>query len=241
MVKRVLMLIVVGLSFSPALGQGENLRLEEIVSRHIAAMGGREKLKSVGSMRFEGIYTYRGWEYPFVLTRARPNLLHLEITNEGKKRVVAFDGETVWEMDEMRPTAPRPIRDLRDKTFVEAMSDLEGSVVDYQAKGHQVALVGQQNAEGQSAYHLKATLKGGGIEELFIESSSFLLLKRFVKVGSGDRVFEQALYFMDYKEVDGVMMPHYIERLDGHRVKSYEISAAEIDPQVDLRIFKMPN
>ena len=59
-----------------------------------------------------------------------------------------------------------------------------------------------------------------------------------VKVAGMQR---KSLYFLDYKEFGGFMIPQYIERLDGHRVKGYEISGVEINPQVDNRIFSMPN
>lgn len=238
MVKAIFLLLVVALPFSKLSGQAASLTVEEIVGNYIKAVGGSEELIS---LRLSGQYTSRGLEFPFTITQARPDRFHLEVINAGKKMVAAFDGETIWEMDEIRPTSPQPIRDLRTKTFIQALADLDGAVVDFEAKGHRVALVALETLDGSPTYHLEVTLKSGRVEEWYLDSTSFLLVKKSIKVERGDRSFEQSLYFLDYKEFGGFMIPQYIERLDGHRVKGYEISEVEINPQVDNRIFNMPN
>ena len=238
MVKALFLLLVVALPFSNLSGQTASLTVEEIVGKYIKAVGDSEELKS---LRLSGHYTSRGLEYPFTITQVRPDRFHLEVINDGKKVVAAFDGEAIWEMDEIRPTSPQPIRDLRTKTFIEALADLNGAVVDFEAKGHQVALVALETIDGTPTYHLAVTLKSGRVEEWYLDSTSFLLVRKAIKVVRGDRSFEQSLYFLDYKEFGGFMIQQYIERLDGHRVKGYEISEVEINPQVDNRIFSMPN
>ena len=190
--------------------QEGNLTQAEIIDKYIDALGGRQRLQSVHSMKMTGLHFYRGLEQSLTILSKRPNLFRVEITNENGKRVSIFDGETAWEMTD--EAAAREIQDPRSKIFMDINDDFESALIGYKAKGHKVEFSGIENIDGKSVYKLHLKLSNGRLEDWYIDRSSFLLLKRATTFKRRNREFGHDLFFMDYKKVNGIMIPHYIER-----------------------------
>ena len=88
----------------------------------------------------------------------------------------------------------------------EEMADLDGPLVDYKSKGHQVELQGKEKIEGTDAYKLKVTLKNGDVQTIYIDSDSFLEIKEVTKrtIRGTEQEIESAIG--DYKAVNGIMI-----------------------------------
>ena len=104
-------------------------------------------------------------QLPFKLEMKRPHKSRLEIEFAGKTAVQVYDGANGWKL---RPYLNR--NDAEPFTAEEAKSesnkaDMEGPLVDYAAKGTQVALEGTESVEGHNAYKLKLTLKNGTVQD----------------------------------------------------------------------------
>ncbi|MFQ5630018.1 MAG: hypothetical protein ACE5I1_14725 [bacterium] len=214
----------------------QNISADEIIKNYVDALGGYEQLAKIKSLKMAGIYTYRGWDYPLTIIRLRPDFCHFEIDKGAKKEIFIFDGKATQEID-AQTGKPVEIRDPRIRNFTEMLADFDGAVIDYKRKGHQVKLTGEENVDGKPAHKLEVALKNGKTEFWFFDKSSHLLLKRTSKYGPGNRESVQMVYFMDYKAVDGVMLPHYIERNDNHYVNGYEIGEIEVNIDLNERDF----
>ncbi len=221
--------------------QNQNLKADEIINNYIKAMGGKEQLESAQSMKLTGLYSFRGFEYPVTIIRMRPHYIRIEIIVDGKTQISGFDGEIAWEINEAISTEPKEVQDPRTKSFIDIHADFDGALVDYQDKGHQIALSGFQDVDGIKAFALKVTKKSGKIENWYIDASSFLLLKLSSINKYGDREINQTMFYLDYEPAKGLKVPHFIERLDApHYVRQYEFSAVEINPEIDIKLFKIP-
>jgi len=217
--------------------QESKLELDESVDKYIDALGGRQRLQSVHSMKMTGLHFYRGLEQSLTILCKRPNLFRVEITNENGKRVSIFDGETAWEMTDEAPA--REIQDPRSKIFMDINDDFESALIGYKAKGHEVEFSGIENIDGKSVYKLHLKLSNGRLEDWYIDRSSFLLLKRATTYKRRNREFGHDLFFMDYKKLNGIMIPHYIERVfEPHYVRGYEITKVEINPELKIELFQ---
>jgi len=148
-------------------------------------------------------------QLPFRLEMKRPRKSRLEIDFAGKTAVQVYDGQTGWKV---RPYLNRD--DVEPFTADEAKSesakaDLEGSLIDYAAKGTQVALEGMDPVEGHPAYKLKLTMKNGDVQHIWIDAQSFL----DVKVEGVPRRLDGKLrsvwvYQRDFRSVQGLMVPY---------------------------------
>ncbi|MFL6195611.1 MAG: outer membrane lipoprotein-sorting protein [Thermoanaerobaculia bacterium] len=217
--------------------------VDEIIGKHLEARGGKDKIKAVQATRLTGkMVMGQGMEAPFTLEQARPNKMRMEFTLQGMTGVQAYDGKTGWAvMPFMGKKDPEPMS-ADDVKQLEEQADMDGILVDYKDKGHQVESLGKVDVEGTPAYKLKVTQKNGDLTNIFIDAESWLEIKREGKAKMRGQEFETEVTFGDYKPVEGLVLPFSIEQ----KVKGapggmmMTVSKIEINPSVDAGRFAMP-
>ena len=156
-------------------------------------------------------------QLPFRLEMKRPRKSRFEIDFAGKTAVQVYDGQNGWKL---RPYLNRD--DVEPFTADEAKSeaakaDLEGPLVDYAAKGTQVALEGMEPVDGHNAYKLKLTLKNGQVQHIWIDTQSFLDVKvEGVPRRLDGKMRSVWIHQRDFRSVQGLMVPYLYETaIDG--------------------------
>jgi hypothetical protein len=148
-------------------------------------------------------------QLPFRLELKRPHKSRFEVDFAGKTAVQVYDGEHGWKY---RPYLNR--EDVEPFNKDEAKSqqstpDLDGLLVDYAAKGSQVALEGAEPVEGRTAYRLKVTMNNGDERHVWIDARTFLDVKTEGPPrrmdGRSHRVF---IYQRDFRTVNGLNVPY---------------------------------
>lgn len=230
-------LCVLPLRFSPA------QTLDEIIKKAIEARGGIEKIKAVQSERITGTFNAQGVEGSLVLELKRPHKLYSEITVEGQKVLRVYDGKSSgWTVNpflESKEVLEMPADELKG---MPDESDTDGPLVDYQAKGSKVELVGKEESEGKPAYRLKITSKSGEVRSYLIDSGTFLTTKweGLRKVQDHELPWEVKL--SDYRDVQGLKFPFTIDQgspgTDYRQVLTVE--KVEINPKMDESHFAKP-
>ena len=182
-------------------------------------------------------------QLPFRLEMKRPRKSRLEIDFAGKTAVQVYDGQNGWKL---RPFLNRD--DVEPFTEDEAKSeaakaDLDGPLVDYAAKGTQVALEGTEPVDGHNAYKLKLTMKNGDVQHIWIDAQSFL----DVKVEGSPRLLDGKMrsvwiYQRDFRAVQGVMVPYLYETaIDGdRRTHKMVVESATVNRTLDDMRFAKP-
>jgi len=217
--------------------------VDEIIAKNIQARGGAEKLKSVQSIKATATMTMGpGMEAPGILIQKRPALARLEFTVQGLTAVQAYDGKNAWQIMPFTGKKDAELMSADEAKETEEMADIDGPLVDYKSKGHQVELLGKEKIEGTDAYKLKATLKNGDVQIIYIDADSFLEIKEETTrtVRGSEQVVESAIG--DYKEVNGLMMPFAVDsgvKGSAEREK-LTVTKYEINVATDDSIFKMP-
>lgn len=218
---------------------------DEIVNRYFAARGGLAKIKALQSERVSGTISFGpGAEGPFLVERARPLKMHMEITVAGSTVIRTYDGKSagwVYNPFEPNPTVhPMSETDLRD-VFEEA--DFEGPFVDYKTKGNQIEYSGKGEVEGRPAFKLKLTNKRGDVGYFFFDVSSYLLLEYEGTRKLGDKEVPWHSYFRDYREVEGLKYPFLIESEVPGTEQTQKITAEriEVNLKIDEARFGKPN
>ena len=208
--------------------------VDEVIANYIEAIGGRKALDSVKSMRVTGKMVMQGgMEFPFLREIKRPNKMRLEFCVQGMTIIRAYDGETGWfVMPPMGKVDPERMSD-DDVKDMQDEADIDGPLVDYKKKGHQVELISKEEFEGSETYKLKVTLKSGDIEYRYLDAEYFLPIK--IK---GQREFqgspiEYEITLGDYKEVAGLLIPHSIEQ-GGSPMGKITMSCEKVEVNVEL-------
>jgi outer membrane lipoprotein-sorting protein len=216
---------------------------DEIIAKNVQARGGSEKLKSVKTIKSTATMSMGpGMEAPGVLIQKRPDFARLEFTVQGLTAVQAYDGKNGWQIMPFMGKKDPEVMSADEAKETQEMADLDGPLVDYQSKGHQVELQGKEKVEGTDAYKLKVTLKNGDVQTIYIDSDSFLEIKEVTKrtIRGTEQEIESSIG--DYKAVEGIMFPFAVESgIKGTDQKEkLTITKVELNVPTDDSIFKMP-
>lgn len=216
---------------------------DEIIAKNIQARGGADKLKTVQSIKTTATMTMGpGMELAGTVIQKRPMLARMEFSLQGMTAVQAYDGKDAWQIMPFMGKKDPELMSAEEGKETEEMADVDGPLVDYKSKGHQVELLGKEKIEGTDAYKLKLTLKNGDVQTIYIDADSFLQIKEVDKRTIRGSETETESSIGDYKEVNGILFPFAVESaIKGTDQKQkITISKIELNVPVDDSIFKMP-
>jgi outer membrane lipoprotein-sorting protein len=218
--------------------------VDEIIAKHVTAVGGMAKLSAVKSVRMTGKITLGpGLEAPLVIEYKRPKNVRVEFTLQGMTGVQAYDGASAWQIMPFQGNKnPEPMSADERKDIEEEADFVEGPLVNYKEKGHKVELLGKDKVEGSDAYKLKVTLKNGDTQYAYLDADTFLEVKSEGKRMVRGTEVETESFSGDYKEVEGLMIPHSLESGQKGSTQRQRITfdKIEINPAVEDARFKMP-
>ena len=222
---------------------------DELIAKNLEAKGGLEKIKAVQSMRVTGTMPMgqapngQPVEAPFVMEMKRPNQMRLDVNYQGMTATQAFDGNVGWQvLPGTGRREPQVLPQEAVKQFAE-QADMDGPLVDYQAKGHKVEYVGREKVEGTDTYVLKVTLKSGEVNKIYLDAEQYLEIRSEGKSRGptgGDLEIETLIG--DYREVGGLMLPHLRESgpRGGTQKMTMTVQKIEVNVPLDDARFRMP-
>jgi outer membrane lipoprotein-sorting protein len=216
---------------------------------YVAQMWGSKAPKSRAAARQEALKgeaakpEAKQVQLPFVLEMKRPGKSRIELEFAGKTAIQVYDGKAGWMK---RPYLNRddwePFNAEQAKASA-GMWDMDGPLIDYAAKGTKVALEGVEKVDGNDAYKLKLTLKGGTVKHVWIDQKSFLDVK---VEGTPQRMDGKVrtvwVTQRDFRPVQGVMLPFELQTVvdgypDQHKMQLEKVA---VNPQLDDNRFKKP-
>jgi outer membrane lipoprotein-sorting protein len=229
--------------FFPGVAHAQTL--DEIIATNLKAKGGLDKIRATTSVRMTGEMSGKsmnGEEMKATMTTVakRPNLMRREATVGGQRMVNAFDGKSLW-----RAMGNMPPQEAPDSQAAYAMQDAEfdSVFVDYKEKGHRIELVGKETLGGKSVFHLKVTKKGGPPQDYYLDAETGLETQiATTTVDPRGGSVRSVTEFLDYRDVDGRMVPFGIrQRVNDTVMASTTLSTVEFNVPVEDSIFKMPS
>ncbi len=180
---------------------------DEVIAKHIDAIGGAENWKKVNSMKMEGVLQVQGAEVNVVVT-----VLH----GKGMRQDISVMGMTGYEI--VTPTEGWDFMPFQGQTEPEAKTaeelaeaqdnlDAQGELLDYATKGHKVELIGKEDVEGTECFKLKVTKKGGSVSTLFIDPKSFYIVQSKSTQKANGQEVEVTTSYSNYEKLpEGIVM-----------------------------------
>ena len=189
--------------------------VDDIINKHIAALGGKENLKKIQNVVMEGSLTVQGAEISVTVTQVNNKLARQDISVAGMNGFDFLTDKEGWSympFQGMQKPEPKTADEVK-----ESQSDLDvaGPLVDYAAKGHKVELLGKEDVEGTECYKIKVNLAGGKEQTFFIDPTSNLIVRQKEKRKFNGQESEMTTDFSDYKDVEGVKMAYSITQQFG--------------------------
>ncbi|GAB3525225.1 hypothetical protein GCM10027442_54350 [Emticicia fontis] len=211
---------------------------DEIVDKHIAALGGADKLKSVNTIVAERSMAVQGMEMPMTSTVLVNKAVRTDMTIMGNSMVQAYDGTTAWMIrpTQFGGTGEPEVMPADQAKQLKGQLNPFSQLMDYKEKGGKLELVGKEKLDKKDVFHLKLTSAGGDVSDQYIDANTYLVTKS--KVSAGGQ--EAEISFSDYKDVDGIKIPYTMDMTSQMGSVTMILNKIKLNAPVDEKVFKKP-
>ena len=174
--------------------------VDEVLDKNIAAMGGREKLMSLKTVKMEGNMSVQGFDLAITSTKSHMIGVRLDFDVNGTSNyqiVNATKGSVFMPVQGM--DAPQDMEPDQYKSTATQM-DLQGIFCNYKEKGTTIELQGKETVDGSEAYKLKVTFKNGIVATYYIDTKTNRVIKTAATMNVGGQDMEVTTSYSDYKQ-----------------------------------------
>jgi outer membrane lipoprotein-sorting protein len=223
---------------------------DEVIEKHLAALGGRAafaKLKSRTTTGTITVTTPVGDLTGTVETvNQEPNktrmLIQMDLSAVGLGKIVQdqrFDGTSGYMIDTLQGN-----REVTgDQLAIMKNNSFPSPLLNYKETGATMELAGKEKVGNREAYILIAKPKNGPAVKQYIDAESYLPIKTIVKVNVpqlGAEV-EQTTEQFDFKDVDGVKVPFRTKSSSTVQTVTITISEIKHNTPIDQALFSKPD
>jgi outer membrane lipoprotein-sorting protein len=222
---------------------------DDIVEKHLAAMGGRAALAKLTSQVATGTVSIstQGVDFggPIELSKKAPNksrtLMKLDLSALGGSEMVVdqrCDGKTAFASNSLQ--GDREITGSQLQNMLNA--SFPSPLLTYKEAGAKLELQGKETVGGRPVFVLAFTPAAGPASKLFIDAESFLVARSVTKldVPEAGGTIEQTTDIGDYRVVDGVKTAFSVTVSGAAQTVAITLSKVEFNVPLDDSVFSRP-
>ena len=186
---------------------------DALIAKNIEARGGIDAIHAIKSLKVEGkmVVNQGQLEFTFTQTKKQPGAVRAEYTLQGMTIVQAYDGKEGWKISPFSGRKdPEKMSTDEAKSLVED-AEIEGPLIDWQAKGSKVEYLGPEDVDGTLAHKLKVVKKNGDVCYVFLDPDYFLEIRLLSQRTEQGSKVEVETDLGDYEKVGGAYFPFSIE------------------------------
>jgi len=213
---------------------------DEIVNKHVEAIGGLENWKKITSIVQTGAMTVQGMNIDVIRTVVNAKGSRQDINIMGMSNYVIVTPTAGWsympiqQKTEVEPMTEEQVKEGQDEL------DVQGSLVDFKAKGSTVELLGKEDIDGTECFKIKLTKKNGNVETYFIDPKTYYVVKTTqVKKADGQEA-EVAISFSNFQKLpEGIVVPMTTTVPLGPGMNAdFTVAKVEVNKAIDDSVFK---
>jgi hypothetical protein len=218
--------------------------VDELIAKNIEAKGGASAVHSLQTLRLAGkMLVQEGQiQLAFMQVKKRPDDVRTEASLQGMTQIEAYDGKDGWRVS---PFFGRKDPERLSADDVKALvedAEMDGPLVDWQAKGNVVEYLGTEDVDGTPAHKLRVVRKNGDVSFVYLDPDHFLeirVLTQRMRHGAHEEIETD---LGDYEKAGGVFVPTSIEfgRKGDPDKQRIIIDKVEANVPVDDTIFHFP-
>lgn len=225
---------------------GAQATADEIIEKHLAALGGREVLGKLTSQKAVGTMTIGtpngDLTGPVEMVSKPPNkarvYIQLDLTPVGMsdKMIIEqkFNGTSAWMLNSLQgdqEVTGNQLDNMRSNAFPTPL-------LNYKAAGAKVELQPKEDVNGKSTVVVLYTPKVGSAVRMYFDPETFLLARTKMTVNTpemGD--LEQIRDLSDYRTVAGIKTPFLMVNTNPAQAITIKLSTVEYNVPVDDAVF----
>lgn len=176
--------------------------LNEIVAKHVAAMGGREKIISLSTLLMAGTFQATGDTVLIPVTTTKKHMMGSRIDIEANKTnnyqiITPTNG---WIFTPVQgDKEPRPLIEDQFKAG-QVQLDLHGPFINTEQKGYKIEMAGTEIVDGVICNKLKVTAPNKNVTIYSIDSKSNFIVKASTKMFQFGALEDVITTYGDYKQ-----------------------------------------
>jgi hypothetical protein len=215
--------------------QGQTMN--EIISKHVAAMGGKEKISSLSSAVMTGVFKATGdtQNIPMITTKKHMVGSRIDIEANNTSNYQIITSENGWIYTPVQgDKEPRLLMEGQLKSG-QVQLDLQGPFINADQKGYKIEMDGKEMVDGSMCHKLKVAAPNKNVTVYYIDSKTNFIVMSSTKMFQFGAMEDVVTTYGDYKQnADGFWFAY--TNITPRGKTSYDKIVTNVP--VDVNIFK---
>jgi hypothetical protein len=180
--------------------QGQTM--DEIISKHIAAMGGREKIMTLSSAFMTGTFQATGDTALIPITATKKHMIgsriDIEANNTNNYQIIT--PESGWIYTPVQgDKEPRPLMEGQLKSG-QVQLDMHGPFINAEQKGYKIEMDGRETVDGSVCNKLKVSAPNKNVTVYYIDSKTNFIVMSSTKMFQFGAMEDVVTTYSDYMQ-----------------------------------------
>ncbi len=209
---------------------------DEIMDKHLKAIGTQEAWNNIKSVRMEGTMSVQGMEIGVTQTILLGKAMRRDISVMGMSGYSIVTKTEGWNyMPFQGQTKPEPMKADMLKMEQQELELKSKEMYDYKSRGTKAELLGKDTTNKIACYKIRFTEKDGSESVSYFDISTYYIVRMETKIKQDDQEQEMTVNYNNYKKLDGgIVMPMSVSMSMG----DITFKSIEINKTIDESIFK---
>jgi hypothetical protein len=215
---------------------------DEIISKYVKAIGGRERLQKITSVYSEGTIEVMGMQGAIKIFTVNGKGTRQDIDINGTTITSCYGEKDGWSINPM--TGASTAETMTPDQYNAGKDDIAvgGPFVDFTARGYKAELLGNDTIAHVNTYKIKVTSPDNIVTTNYFDATTFYLVRIVAQAEMQGQMMENIITFSDYKDSDGYKKPNKMEMdmAGGQFQMVITFTKLELDKPIDPAIFTKP-
>ncbi len=235
-VLKIISIVFFGLLLNVSIAQD----LDEVLESHFEAVN-QDAVSQLKGMHIKGKSGRGGQEFDFEMWQKRPGMFRMVVEIQGMQMIQVYDGEKAYMVAPWAGTLEPQELGATETEQMKEQADMDGDLWNWKEKGSTLTLEESEDFEGTEVFVLKLVKKNADVKIYYLDADSYLPIKAESTIQMQGAEVKVEAFMSNYKEVDGMVTPFYIEnRMDGQVVSTITMEEIIFNPEMEDDLFNKP-
>ncbi|MBK7710252.1 MAG: hypothetical protein IPJ37_04345 [Bacteroidales bacterium] len=207
--------------------------LDEIVKRYTVA-NKLDKVSALKTIKITGNMSMMGMQMPMTMWMKNPDKIKTVTSINGQEMIQAFDGVKGYNINPMTGSST-PVEMTVDEVKQTIRTNMFQNYMATYLKNGQLTLSGEETVNGKPAFKLKAAVEGGTLIDIFIDKTTYLMVK--ISTTASGMSFDA--YPSNYTETNGFIIPMKTTTTAQGMEFVMNFTKVEVDTPMEDSIFRI--